>query len=125
MKFKDTEYGDLTGKVYDGTITLNNVGLTSLEGAPKEVTGAFCVPNNKLKSLEHCPTKIRGALWCEGNLIGPEDFKREIVKYKILASNYINGDEDSTFYKETALELMKMDKRVSRPSMRTLLGLDK
>ena len=125
MKFKDTEFGDLTGQVYDGTITLNGVGLTSLEGAPKEVKGAFCVPNNKLKSLEHCPTKISGALWCKGNLFGMEEFKREIVKYKIIASNYINSDKESDFYKEKALELMKTDKRVTRPSMRTLLGLDK
>ena len=48
MKFKDTKYGDLTGQVYHGDIDVDEMELTSLEGAPKEVTGHFECYGNEL-----------------------------------------------------------------------------
>ena len=41
MKFKDTKYGDLTGQVYEGDIDVSDLGLTSLEEAPRIVKDSF------------------------------------------------------------------------------------
>ena len=60
MKFKETKYGDLTGKEHDGDIDLSGVNLTSLEGAPEVmVNGDFNVSHNpSLTSLKGGPTKF-------------------------------------------------------------------
>jgi len=58
MKFKDTEYGDLTGQTYEGNINVSELGLTSLEGAPKVVSGYFYCADNKLTSLEGAPKTV-------------------------------------------------------------------
>ncbi len=52
MKFKDTDYGDLTGQHYNGNIHVINKQLTSLEGAPKTIQGYFDCSHNDLKTLE-------------------------------------------------------------------------
>jgi len=41
MKFKDTRYGDLSGQTYKDNISVTGIDLTSLLGAPKNVTGYF------------------------------------------------------------------------------------
>ena len=67
MKFKDTEYGDLTGQYFKGDLYVSDMGLTSLEGAPKTVTGIFSCKNNNLTSLKHCPSMIGGNFDCSNN----------------------------------------------------------
>jgi len=65
MKFKDTIYGDLTGQTYNGDINISGLKLTSLEGAPKNVTGSFwCYSNPKLTSLKGAPENVTGIFNC-------------------------------------------------------------
>lgn len=45
------------------------LNLTSLEGAPIEINGAFDCSHNKLTSLEGCPTKIKYEFDCSDNKI--------------------------------------------------------
>jgi len=68
VKFKDTKYGDLTGQTYKGDIYVSNLGLTSLEGAPKSVKGYFyCYDNPKLTSLKGAPKNVGGGFYCHHN----------------------------------------------------------
>ena len=67
MRFKDTEYGDLTGQVYSNEINCQDNQLTSLEGGPKEVRGDFYCNNNQLTSLEGAPQKVGGDFDCDNN----------------------------------------------------------
>jgi len=67
MKFKDTKYGDLTGKTYNGDIYVNNTNLDSLEGAPDIVKGNFCLYHNKLTTLEGAPKSVGDNFWCSDN----------------------------------------------------------
>ena len=42
MKFKGTEFGDLSNKIYNNDIKIDSPSsLTSLEGSPKEINGHF------------------------------------------------------------------------------------
>jgi len=66
MKFKDTEYGDLLGQVYESDIDVSRMNLTSLEGAPKIVNGYFDCSDNKLTSLKFAPEKV-GSFRCTDN----------------------------------------------------------
>lgn len=59
-KFKDTHYGDWTDWTASENIDVRNKGLTSLEGAPKEIKGHFMLSNNKLTSLEGGPIIVSG-----------------------------------------------------------------
>jgi len=67
MKFKDTNYGDLSGQTYEGNINIFEMKLTSLEGAPKIVNGYFDCSNNKLTSLKFAPGKVSGNCYCHDN----------------------------------------------------------
>jgi len=68
MKFKDTKYGDLTGQTYKGNIDVSDLGLTSLEGAPKSVDGYFdCSNTSNLTSLKGAPKSVSGYFSCSGN----------------------------------------------------------
>ena len=55
------------GKI-EGDFICTNMGLTSLEGAPLEVTGFFNCSSNKLTSLEGSPKKVRDFI-CAQNLL--------------------------------------------------------
>ena len=129
MKFKDTEYGDLTGKVYNDSISVPK-NVTSLEGCPKEVIGSYfsCTDNPNLKSLEFAPKIISGQFACYD--IGVDDILGEIIKYQIKAKNYYirnNGKWMHPDFEEIQdkFDAEGINKRVKRKSMRTLLGLDK
>ena len=104
MKFKDTEYGDLTGQTYEGALYVKGQKLTSLEGAPKEITGALNIEQNDIK-----------------------DPLNEIVKYGIRAEYYWTDKGGYTERYVIGLidKYETLSKRVTRQSMRTLLGLDK
>ena len=68
MKFKDTTYGDLTGKTYrtGRVIKVINKKLTSLEGSPTESNDFNC-SINELTSLEHAPIGVVGLFDCSYN----------------------------------------------------------
>jgi len=69
MKFKDTKYGNLSGQTCKGDIDVSDLGLTFLEGAPKNVTGYFnCSYNSKLTSLEGAPKSVSGYFSCTNNI---------------------------------------------------------
>ena len=104
MKFKDTKYGDLTGQTYEGALYVKGQKLTSLEGAPKEITGALNIEQNDIK-----------------------DPLNEIVKYGIRAAYYWTdkGGYTESYVIELIDKYESVSKRVTRPSMRTLLGLKK
>lgn len=103
-RFKDTPYGDMTGQTYEGSLYVKGQKLTSLEGAPNEITGAFNIESNDIKD--------------------PLD---EIVKYGIRATYYWTdkGGYTEGYVAELIDKYEIVSKRVTRPSMRTLLGLNK
>ena len=148
--FKDTSYGDLTGKLGEGYIDVSSESLTSLKGSPKECSTFYCKWNN-LTSLEGGPTKVEETYSCSENPHletlegGPTnvggsfyvikcpkllDPLTEIIKYQIKANRYYFGEYSDfgiTFSKieKEFNQRAGLDKRVTRSSMRTLLGLDK
>ena len=147
MKFKDTKYGDLTGQTYNGSIFVGNMGLTSLEGAPKYVVGSFNCSDNKLTSLKYAPvsitgyfnstnnpldslkyspTDVKGAYWIDKSNI--KDPYEEIIKNKIKASRYMIDKFIKTYDSSIAKDMesySNMDTSVKRKGFRTLLGLYK
>ncbi len=88
MKFKNTEYGDLTNQLIKKPINVKSKFLTSLEGcpleiddifncsynlltslnfSPKSINGFFSCHHNKLESLEGSPKSINGSFYCNNN----------------------------------------------------------
>ena len=80
MKFKDTEYGDLTGQTYEGDIDVNDLNLTSLEGSPKVINGNFFCYNNQLTSLEGSPEVINGSFFCYNNQLTSLTGSPEVIE---------------------------------------------
>ena len=70
---------DVKGKKYDGNLDISGLGLTSLDGCPKEIKGMFNCSNNNLTSLEHSPNKVLKRFDCSNNnlenLKGVENLK--------------------------------------------------
>ena len=141
----DTSYGDLTGSIFKNDITIYNEGLGSLEGCPKEVWGNLNVQNNRIKDLEFAPKFVKLTFNISDNsltsLNGAEDMivglnfdcrknpnlqnpVREIISKRIKAKRYFT-DAGVYSYEDIKDEMDNLDKRVTRKSMRTLLGLDK
>ena len=52
----------------DGFMEINHCGLTTLENAPKKVTGMFSCRNNKLTNLKGCPEHLE-SLYCSHNAL--------------------------------------------------------
>ena len=77
MKYKKGEFGywwtvengnkDIEGKVCVGSIYCYHSSLTSLKGAPKEVSGYFDCSCNKLTTLKGAPEKVGGNFDCSYN----------------------------------------------------------
>jgi hypothetical protein len=62
-----------------GNFICSHNELTSLEGGPREVSENFSCGSNQLTSLEGAPQKVRGSFWCEDNhLISLKGAPREI-----------------------------------------------
>lgn len=140
-------FGDLTGQVYNFGINVPREDLDSLKGSPKEVKqgfnvsknnitsleygpeivkGDYDISNNPITSLEYAPKLITGTLYCDGTKIPKNTFKEDIIKYRIKAT-YYNYDNIGFFFSEIKKEFesyVEINKRVTRKSMRTLLGLD-
>jgi len=77
--FKDTEFGDVSSKIWQNSIDLNWMKLTSLEGAPKEIKGTFHVFGNLLTNLKGTPKIIKGSFDCGNNSIDTLDYLPEVV----------------------------------------------
>lgn len=150
MKFKESEYGDLTGKKFTGPLFIKDmVGLTSLEGCPAEVDGRLKLYHlTKLTSLEHCPTKVNGNFTIQlcskitsfkfapkeisgtFNCYGMDHIENqfdEIIENQIKANDYITDDGDFSFeaIKDRFESYSKRKDAVKRKGFRTLLGLNK
>ena len=145
----DTQYGDLSKKgMYNGSIEIYNDGVGTLEGSPKTVKGNFVVCNNSLTNLEFSPSLVAGRYDVSYNklteLSGVKDLKvgttfdctnnptlkdpiKEIIKNRIRAKRYFTDEGIYAFedIEEEFNSYIPLDKRVTRSSMRTLLGLDK
>ena len=108
-----------------GDYSCSSNELTSLEGSPQTVGGDFNVSDNKLKTLKGAPSKIEGVFRCVNNP-NLKNVKDEIINNNIRAMRY-NTDEGTFTYDDFKEDFKRIDtnKRVSRPSMRKLLGLDK
>lgn len=96
MKFKDTEYGNLTGKIYTTNINLVNKSLSSFDGSPEKINGDFDCGHNELTSLKDCPKKINGIFNCSYNskLLTP---LKQIIENQIKAKRYITDDGRYSF----------------------------
>ncbi len=141
-------FGDLTGQVYKSGINVRREELESLKGSPKEVkqgfnvsknnitsleygpeivNGDYDISNNPITSLDYAPTLITGTFYCDATKIPKNTFKEDIIKHRIKAT-YYNYDNIGFFFSEIKKEFesfVEVNKRVTRKSMRTLLGLDK
>lgn len=89
MKFKDTSYGDLSGKTV-GSIILRDKDITDLEGFPKEVTAMVQItntqPNKGLTSLEGMASKVVNIIvW--GNQLSSLKGSPKYVKQDMDCSN--------------------------------------
>ena len=142
---KDTEYGDLTGKKYTGSINLYKQGIESLEGFPDMVTGDVLIQGNNLKSLKGSPRYVGGDFYFDNNEIeslegAPKEIDgnfscqrnnvnksiEQICRYQIKAKGYFIPEQNSVLDFEDIEEQFnnyKLNNRVTRPSMRKLLGL--
>ena len=60
--FKGIKFG-----VVSGYFTIRNAGLTSLDGAPREIGGYFDCSSNQLTSLEGAPQTVGGSFICYFN----------------------------------------------------------
>mgnify|MGYP003605860469 CR=1 FL=1 len=150
MKFKDTKYGDLTGQHYMGSILVNGLGLTSLEGAPREVSGSFNCSDNNLTSLEYgpdyvsgyynatgnknltslkgCATTIKGAFWCDKSSIKQSDVLNEIITNAIRAERYMVDKvifNWNSSLKDDIDRHKNLKTQVKSKGFRSMLGLDK
>lgn len=67
--FADFIGEDWTGKTFEGSIDCSGIGLTSLKGCPKVVTGYFNCSNNQLTSLDYAPEEVKGYFDCRQNFI--------------------------------------------------------
>lgn len=62
--FADTPYGDLTGHIYGGNITVSNLDMKSLKGAPDKVDGDFYCSGNKFPDFTYAPKEVTGDFDC-------------------------------------------------------------
>jgi hypothetical protein len=77
-------YLPVTFNYCKGTFDCNNLGLKSLKGCPKKVTGNFFCTNNQLESLEGCPI-INGYMTCDKYLKDSIEYKRYLLKRKLAS----------------------------------------
>lgn len=91
--FADWYGEDLTGQTYEGNINCQKAGLTSLEGCPKEVIGAFQCQDNNLTTLEGGPQIVRD-LYCQNNkLIDLQGAPHEVNGYFNCSNNPLHSLE--------------------------------
>ena len=108
-----------------GSFTCAINELTTLQYGPTKVSGSYTCARNKLTSLEFAPKDVGGSFFCAGNDI--KNLKEEVIKHRIKAKFYDTDEGHFRFddIKKEFESYVPLDKRVTRSSMRTLLGLDK
>lgn len=139
---------DFCPEKLSSTFSLTGNPLTSLKGAPHKVGGNFFCDKTKIKNLEGTPVVVDGSYECGGDHLESlytgrpikitkdfdckespklEDPIKEIIKNQIKADYYYTdkGKFDFKFIEKEFNAFVSIDKRVTRTSMRTLLGLDK
>ncbi len=79
MKFKDTKYGDLTGKTYYEDIKIMKLNIKTLKGSPKIATGSFNCNNNEITSLKNSPKRVDG--WFD---MEDDNVRKFVKKYDVL-----------------------------------------
>ena len=135
-------------KIIGEVFSISSNPITSLEGSPEKIGGHFFCDSLKIKNLKGCTPHIGGGLDCKNNnqLVslmtdGPlmiegdfdcrncpklEDPIGDIIKYQIFAPRYYTDKGSFPFRKiEDRFNAYRLSRRVTRPSMRKLLGLDK
>ncbi len=98
MKFKNTEYGDLTNQSIKNSINVKSKFLTSLEGCPEKIQGYFTCENNELTSLKGRPKYLTGTFNCTKNK-NLKNVKEQIIKNQIKAFSYYTDEGEFTFHK--------------------------
>jgi len=113
-KFKDTEYGDLTGQITKCGIDADNIKLTSLEGSPEIANRDFYCNNNKLTSLDGAPEIVNGDFNCTDNpnLKDTYDLLNMEIKGKIKVDKgqYIPTEQDKKMFNAIGKDLSKFRK---------------
>ena len=66
-EIKGKSVADLNIKYEGGDLYVNDMGLTSLDGAPSSVDDSFYCANNQLTSLEGAPSSVGGSFYCTNN----------------------------------------------------------
>ena len=61
MKFKDTEYGDMSGQHYEGDINIDSMGVSDWEGSPASIWGRLSAANNEFTTLVGMPEMKKGS----------------------------------------------------------------
>ena len=89
-----TELPDLSDVVVEGNFRCSYNHLTSLKGAPKEVSGNFYCYNNQLTTLEGAPKEVSGCFYCYNNQLTTLDG----------APQKVGGDFDCSNNELTSLE---------------------
>ena len=128
IKYNKKDLTSLVGMPHyvKGSVNLEKTNITNLIGSPTQVSGDFVLFDcMKLKSLEGGPKLISGTLYISS--MSTEDAIKQIVKYNIKANRYdiFNDIFEYSDLADAINSYVPIEKRVSRPSMRTLLGLDK
>ena len=108
-----------------GDFHCESTKITTLEGSPTKVGGSFnCGDNLHLKSFKGCPTNLVN-FDCNG-ISDDIDVIKEVIENQIKAQAYYTNDGWIKFRQiEEDFNKYNISKRVTRASMRTLLGLDK
>ena len=87
---------DLGIKYEGGDLYVNDMGLTSLQGAPSSVGGSFYCTNNQLTSLEGAPSTVGGSFYCHNNQLTSLRSIHRIIKeingYFYCKGNPIKSD---------------------------------
>ena len=107
------------GKVSD-RFYCSSVGLTSLEGCPKEVGGSFDCEGNKLKTLEGAPKEVGKSFYCSYNQLTSLAGAPDIIKgsfdcsHNLLttlrgAPKYVFGDFSCKYNLLSSLEGSPLD----------------
>ena len=103
----------------------SNTDITSLEFSPIKILDTFSADNTSIDSLEYAPTQA-GRIFSVMGCTKLKNIKEQIIKFQIKADKYFTDEGNFTFSTiEEEFNKVNMSKRITRPSMRKLLGLDK
>ena len=100
---------------YDGTVKMNNRGLTKLPFKFRNVSGSFYCQNNDMTTLEGAPDKVGGVFDCSHNSLTSLNHCPKIIKstfdccYNQLTSleggpEQVGYDYDCSYNKLTSFE---------------------